>query len=728
MSSSQILVKYTSWLGANRPQNGTPHEQSWQDFCDKMRKLGERGIMHPWSRKKKDEAEVRFPCFAFGTFRNNYHNLESFVEANCIGLDFDGGVNTAAEIEAELIDIGAPYFLYTTKSHSPDRHSLRAFIPLSRNVTAEEHNKIQRELDARFGKTTDPHAKDAVRLWWEPTKPHKAPFEWLGARWDEPPLDVDAWLERARERERAEKVALAIRSEVQQAVPTESPVTDKLRARASKMLLNQCTRVAMAPQGEREGTLRSAAATMGGKVDFVRALGREHILAELVRAAEHAGLTRGEALDKASRSLDWGGTKPLPDRPYERAEKESLNFADRGDNGVPKGTIRNTTEAFARGRAFAGSLAWDEFADCAMLVRELPGIGRELPVPRPLADEDVHAMRLQCNVLYGFEPAKDVAFDTAYAVARERPVHPVRDWLRSLEWDGRARLGELLPRYFGVPVEAVGPNCRERLEHAARVLMIGAVARVERPGCRVDTVVVLHGPQGFRKSTSMGALAGPEWFLDAHLDLKNKDTPMLLRGKWICELAELSAIRGRDVETVRAFISRPVDNYRAPYARIVREQPRQIVFVGTSNDLHPFGDRMGNRRFVSVLVRHHGMPDALARDRAQLWAEAYHWYQKGVPWWFSAEEEQQMAEHQAQFAAPSGDETWLALVEAFLANPTRERVTARDLLTQCLLIEAGKVSRNDEMRISQIMNEIDGWERFRQNNSSGQVRGWRRVK
>jgi predicted P-loop ATPase len=80
----------------------------------------------------------------------------------------------------------------------------------------------------------------------------------------------------------------------------------------------------------------------------------------------------------------------------------------------------------------------------------------------------------------------------------------------------------------------------------------------------MDTMLVLVGPQGALKSTFVPSLFGRDFTSEDLADLKSKDAMIGLAGKWAIEVAELDKILRTDPETVKAFISRCVDPYRAP--------------------------------------------------------------------------------------------------------------------------------------------------------------------
>jgi putative DNA primase/helicase len=212
------------------------------------------------------------------------------------------------------------------------------------------------------------------------------------------------------------------------------------------------------------------------------------------------------------------------------------------------------------------------------------------------------------------------------AVAKDLAYHPVRDYLKSLHWDGMPRLNGWLTRYMGAKGE------ESYLAAVGRRWMVSAIARVMRPGCQADHTLVFEGLQGAGKSRTARALAvRPEWFADRIPDLHSADAAIQLAGCWIVELAELAAVKRGENETVKAFLTRTNDVYRPPYGRWRITVPRQCVFIGSTNESAYLVDRTGNRRYWPVTCGDIDI-EYLERDRDQLWAEALHAYEAGEPW------------------------------------------------------------------------------------------------
>ncbi len=314
---------------------------------------------------------------------------------------------------------------------------------------------------------------------------------------------------------------------------------------------------------------------------------------------------------------------------------------------------------------------------------------------RPLSDPDLTRLSCWMEAVYEVTPSADLLREVAACVAEEHPVHPVRRWLGELAWDGLARAPALLPRYLGAEDS---PLSREM----GRAFLVGAVARVTRPGCKLDTMLVLVGRQGAGKSRFCQALV-PEaaWFGDTPFDLQSKDAFVALQGKWIYELAEMESLRGRAATRVKGFLSSSTDNFRAPYARVAQDQPRQCVFVGTSNHPDLFDDGTGSRRFWPVQVGRVDLP-ALLEDRDQLWAEAVARHQRGEPWHLDPNVEALRAEAAADYQRTDPHrerlEAWLAAMGSAF--------TTGDAITDGLGIAADRIDRSLQTRIGPLLHAL----------------------
>jgi predicted P-loop ATPase len=191
-------------------------------------------------------------------------------------------------------------------------------------------------------------------------------------------------------------------------------------------------------------------------------------------------------------------------------------------------------------------------------------------------------------------------------------------------WDGVQRIDNWLIAYGGAENTAFN-------RAIGRIFLVAGVRRVRQPGCKFDTLLVLESPvEGKNKSQAAETLAMKKhWFTDSlSLDAEPKVVIEQTAGSWIIEFAELTGMHTRDLERIKAFLSRQVDKARAAYGRRTQSIPRQFVGIGTTNDTEYL--RKDERRIWPVLIDRFDLP-ALRRDVEQLWGEAAHYEALGEP-------------------------------------------------------------------------------------------------
>lgn len=225
---------------------------------------------------------------------------------------------------------------------------------------------------------------------------------------------------------------------------------------------------------------------------------------------------------------------------------------------------------------------------------------------------------------WGFEPPDEKIRSAISVIAFENRFHPVRAWLKSLPaWDEVERADALLSKY----IPCAGDS--ELKAVCGRRFLVSLVRRIFEPGCQSDQLLILEGNQGIFKSSAFRALVGDEWFSDAAFNVEDKDAVMVIFSKWLIEFGELSTLDKTTAEHTKAFITRRSDRIRAPFDRKAKDYPRQCVFVGSTNREEYLKDDTGNRRYWPFKVTSFCRVEEIARDRAQLFAEALYYYECG---------------------------------------------------------------------------------------------------
>jgi putative DNA primase/helicase len=383
--------------------------------------------------------------------------------------------------------------------------------------------------------------------------------------------------------------------------------------------------------------------------------------------------------------------------------------------GMPKRCLANVMHVLSLHPQWAEVVAWDAFGLSVVTRARPPMRHQDRPKNYELGDwtdEDSARTVAWFASEVGFEPAVVHVDQAVGAIAHRTIVHPVRDWLASLEWDGTQRIGGFASRYLGAT---------ESLYSAAvgRRWLISAVARVFEPGCKVDSLLGLEGEQGIGKSSALRILASQEWFADTGITLGDKDSYQALRRKWIYEFAELASIRGREIERVKSFLSSPVDTFRASYGRRTQDHPRQVVFAGSTNEDTWLSDPTGARRFWPIRCGAAGPVDleALKRDREQLWAEARVAYEAGEPWYLETAELR--ADATEEQAARAERDDWIDIVARWLTRPTRpdghggrevvdmtQGITTSDALLGALSFAPERVNAAATKRVGHVLRAL----------------------
>lgn len=327
---------------------------------------------------------------------------------------------------------------------------------------------------------------------------------------------------------------------------------------------------------------------------------------------------------------------------------------------------------------------------------------------------DAHTLELTRHLEQaGFKVRDHQVYKAAMLYAHGNQKNTLQEILNGLEWDQVQRGERLFIDYFGA-------EDSEYTKAASRNFLISGAARGLRPGCKVDTMPVLEGPQGSGKSQALRALGTINqkvFYAEIHESAGSKDFALALQGVLLAEIAELDSFSYAEANCIKKVISCQVDRFRPPYGRCAQDFPRQCVLVGTTNDSQYLRDSTGGRRFWPIRCGRIDLK-AIARDRDQLWAEAVSAFKAGASWWEMPAEATAAEQEERRACDP-----WEAVIVKWLVG--RTECTTQDILVDCVVVGRDRQTRRDEMRVAAIMNSL-GWTQSRPRIGGTKTRIWRK--
>lgn len=755
-------------LGRSRFETAWKNRRmSWSGLLGRLSRSQETGETHAdymrYTKEQQDKLKD-IGGFVGGHLQDGKRKTGSVKARQIVTLDADfaGPDFWDRALGLALDGVDCAMAVYSTHKHTAAKPRLRLLVPLSEPVSAEEYEAIARKLAEMVGiDYFDDSTYQPTRLMYWPS--HSADVEPVFRYYDAPLLDpkeilrmyqdwadVSEWPISSRELEVRRKIA------DKQGDPTEKhgivgafcrtySVTDAIR----RFLPDVYT-----PTAKEDRWTYAAGSTAAGLVIYDGDVfaysnhGTDPASGQLCNAFDLVRIHRFGHLDEGQ---DGKSGKQLP------SYKEMAAFATE-DPDVRVRIVQEKQEAAAEDFAAPPEDDWRKrirvsdrgvVADSwnAELILEhdehLQGIRwnemtrridvRDAPWERPPGswrDADDAQLYQWIVRTYDVQFPKEKFSTALLAVADRRRYHPVREYLDSLpEWDGRRRVETILIDYLGAEDTAY-------TREAMRCCLTAAVARVYEPGRKFDSVLILQGPQAIGKSMLFDRLGG-EWYSDnlSITDMKDKTGAEKLQGYWILELSELTGMRKAEVETVKGFISRRDDIYRAAYGRNTESRLRQCVIVGSTNDDMGFlRDVTGNRRFWPVKVTGETSLhpwDLKDDDIRQIWAEARQMYELGGTLLLSEEaaalaidaqrdametdERQGIVEAYLERKLPKGweamdyDRRMLFLDSEDEGTEERRTVTNIEIWAEALGNNAKAMEPKDARALTAIMARIPGW-------------------
>lgn len=371
---------------------------------------------------------------------------------------------------------------------------------------------------------------------------------------------------------------------------------------------------------------------------------------------------------------------------------KNSQFERTEDNTQLTKSVVNIALMFERDENLQGLFAYNEFFSRIEYARD--AIWHNIKKGKMLQDEDLVHVQYYLAFNKKFEITLDKIQNAITELSHRYRIHPVRDYLNSLDWDNIGRLDEWL-------IKGCGTEDNQYTREIGRKWLCAAVARIYRPAIKFDHVLVLEGKENIGKSSALAVLGG-DWFCDGvDLSTRDKDIVDNMQGRWIIELAEMKGITAKDVEWIKSFISRQVDVERLSYRRFSQEFKRQSIFAGTSNKMGYLLDETGNRRFWPVECLKIDIP-WIKENRDQLFAEAIVKYNSGEKLYLENETYAQAKLEQVKRL--SIDDVWEDETNTYVR--CKNETTVRDVLINCLHFTPKDIQLRHTQMIGRILKKL----------------------
>jgi len=709
--------------------------------------------------------------FVGGNLKDGKRKVDTVVSRQLLTLDVDFAKGDLwASVETIF---GYACAMYSTHKHSPENQRLRLVIPLNRAVTPDEYEAIGRRVAGDLGinffddTTYQPH-----RLMYWPSTSSDGDF--IFKLLDEPWLNVEEVLKRYPEWKDSSYWPESSRGKIERKKIADKQGNPKdktgvigafCRTYTVSDVIEKFLSDIYLPCNEENRYSYVKGSTTGGLIiyengDFAYshhgtdpASGKLCNAFDLVRIHKFGNFDK-DAADgtpvikmpsyKAMIDFVMKDTEVKRKIVTERIGEAEDDFNDEDNwqeqlninkNGQITDNLQNLVLIIQNDKKLKG-IAYNQHRDGIDVKGDLPW----KQIKEGWNDSDMSALKVYFDKTYGvWSPTKTK--EALIAVASERVYHPIKEYLNNLPvWDSIERIDTLLIDYLGA-------DDNKYSRAVIRKTLVAAVARIYEPGTKFDSVLILNGPQGIGKSTFFAKL-GNRWFSDSLTitDMRDKAAAEKLQGYWLLELGELAGIKKTDVETVKSFVSRTDDKYRASYGVNVESHPRRCVIVGSTNSESGFlRDITGNRRFWPVRVSGNSIKKAWElKDINQIWAEALNSYRNGEDLFLKGDEAQIAISEQADAIETDDREglvreylekllpdNWgtLDLYERrnFLSggdfgssevgSVKRKIVCAMEIWCECFGKDSANLKKGDSYEITAIMARIENWKPYNLNKS-----------
>lgn len=704
--------------------------------------------------------------FVLGRLKGGRRKKDSVISRSAITLDMDYGTDGILD-EIEMFH-DMKVLAYSTHKHTSENPRLRLIIPVTREMTPDEYGAVSRMLAKDIGiELFDDSTYEPSRLMYWPSTSSDGEFvfrEIEGAVVDPDDVlaryknwkDVSSWPVSNRQNTLVERTlkkqadplakdgligAFNRTYSIREAIGTFIPDVYQPSAMTGRYdYVPADSSAGVVVYEETFVFSHHATDPACGKLMNAFDVVRIHLFGDKDAKAEE-GTEPGKLPSfKAMQDFASQDEKVKETLAKERQQLAVAEFSEDEDwqkkleidrQGKVKDTLTNIATIIRCDKNLK-NIVYNEFKDTIDVIGILPW----KQVKPGWNDSDLANAKVYFEKVYGIWSPTKFKDALLAVVSADRLYHPIKEYFRTLSWDGVERIDTLLIDYFGA-------DDSEYVREVTRKTLVAAVARIFKPGIKFDSILVLSGPQGMGKSTFF-AILGREWFSDSLSisDMRDKTAAEKLQGYWILEISEMNGIKKTDVETVKSFVTRQDDKFRQAYGVNVESHPRSCIIVGSTNSESGFlRDVTGNRRFWPVHVpgtgKHHPWE---VTEVDQIWAEAIEYYKNGEELFLKGEAAEE-AYRKQQDAMESDDRegivqdyldrllpaNWDAMDiyqrRAFLGNGEfetagitgtveRKKVCIMEIWCECFGKERQNLRKTDSYEMEAILNKIGGWRRY----------------
>lgn len=668
-------------------------EVKWADLVARCRKpvRTHESVAQYFAMPKAQQSDIKdVGGFVGGTLKGKRRTKENIASRDLLTLDLDSAQAGFWQVFTEMY-FNTEAFIYSTHSHTSASPRLRLVIPFSKTISPDAYEPIARSVAHDLGiEQFDDTTYDPARLMYWPSAPSDGEyvFEYQAGK----PLDPDRVLSSYDDwhdfgewpiSSRESKRTISEIRKMEDPLLKDGVVGDFCRtfsiADAIERFLPEIYEKGTAKNRftYKPGTTANGLVIYEGKYahafqstdplcgphsynafDLVRL----HLFGKYDENCSEDRLVQDRPSYKRMLSFVYEDEVFRAAMLSKQLDEAEDDFADSTADGpkedpnawrkeleMRKGAIAPTQRNFIllldNLPEFKGCIYFDEFEHRVKVHGKLPW-DVHTAMERPMSSEDYSLINTYFVNRYGFGLSRTNLLDSVVTVAKKHGRHPVREYLDTLVWDGVPRLDTLF-------IDFLAATDAPLIRTMTRKHLVAAVKRIYEPGCHYDQVIIFSGDQGTGKSTLIKMLGEP-WAKPMSSRFDGRESIEQLAGAWLLESEELRGWRGAELESIKAFFSRPEDRMRPAYGMATNNYPRQCVFFATTNDRIFLYDITGNRRFWPIPVRRgfsrlSPWEDFTKYYKDQVWAEAKMRYQQNETTYLDAEDEEVLTRFQAKF-------------------------------------------------------------------------------